>query len=320
MRYKAKKSDSASEKSTEIKSNLKDNNQFPIEFGFNINRESYTVAGYIVDGIQLRRHPDKDVILDSAIEYLENPSTLAGLIKTDPKCMYEDGGVIISLYILRDIASGPKSEYSKHATRILRAIGRRDLLPKTQRGKHETNKTKSAWMRFWQREPEDLIDTVNEYKNELVELFKACPEYHRTRSGLLKRRFKPRNGSPVYDCCLKYALKVKTGNDSLFEEFNSFMPSTPDLTYVVLLFLHYTRDVPFWELHRYYYKITKNGKLKQRLTPKELVEQKRLEKLQKKSGLKIDVKFNEKPHSPRGKEIEVLKTPWDWIYGIKEKK
>jgi len=57
MQNKAKKSEPVTEKSAEIKSNLKDNNQFPIEFGFNINRESYTVAGYIVDGIQLRRHP-----------------------------------------------------------------------------------------------------------------------------------------------------------------------------------------------------------------------------------------------------------------------
>jgi hypothetical protein len=260
---------------------------------FKIDKEFFANAGWLVDGKMLRKHQDKQAILDKAEWYINNEDVFIEGIKRDPSIMDTENEVMVVLHILSNGACGPKSESSKHAAGILRAIGRRDLLPKTQRGKHETNKTESAWMSFWQGEPGDLIDTVNKYKNELVELFKACPEYHRTRSGTLKRRFKPRNGSPVYDCCLKYALKVKTDDDSLFEEFNRFMPSTPDLTYVVLLFLHYTRDVPFWELHRYYYKIIKNGKLKQRLTPKELEEHKRLEKLQKKSGLKIDVEFKE---------------------------
>jgi len=258
---------------------------------FKIDKDFFASAGWLVDGKMLRKHQDKLAILDKAEWYINNEEALVEHINRDPSIMDTENVVIVVLHLLGDGACGPKSEYSNHAARILRAIGRRDLLPKTQRGKHETNKTESVWMRFWQGEPEDLIDTVNKYKNELVEIFKACPEYHRTRT--LKRRFKPRNSSPVYDCCLKYALKVKTDNDSLFEEFNSFMPSTPDLTYVALLYLHYTHDVPFWELHRYYYKNTKNGKLKQRLTPKELKEQKRLEKLQKKSGLKIDVEFEE---------------------------
>ncbi len=278
MRNKAKKPEPVTEKSTEIKSNLKDNNQFPIEFCFNINRESYTVAGYLVDDIQLRRHPDKDVILDSAIEYLESPSTLADLIKTDPKCMYEDGGVIMALYILNDIASGPKSEESKRAAIILREVRRRDLLPKAPDGKPETNKTSNELLYFWQHEPEDLLDFADKYKRELRKLIESCPERHGRR---IKFLWTLRGGVKVYECCVNHAFRTKTNREPTRADLYP-IKHQENIGTLTLLFISAEFGIDYDALRKRYYKISDEGKLKQpHKTATEII-------LQKESELEIE--------------------------------
>ena len=254
----------------------KHKNQSDIDISFHIDKSFYAISGYPIDGVALRRHPNKYEILDSTEEYLKNPIELIKQVKANPDLMKSKPGIVIAVYILAERACAPKSEYSKKAADILREIGRKDLLPRTHDGKPETNKTENAALYYWSHNLEDLFDEVDEYKEKLLELFDNCPnksEHNSRRLNSPKELWTPRNGKKVYVCCLDNAFKLEIGRprpiefDKLRGDLNQYLGLT------VIRFFHYKYNVPFYSLWNLYYENSDKGKLKFKpKTAKEAVE------------------------------------------------
>jgi len=230
---------------------------------FKLNKEWLAAcAGWEVEGRALRQHPDKKTILNEAENLINTPNQLIERTKIDPSVMETDNGVIVALKLLSHFSCAPKSERSKQAADILRAIGRLDLLPRTAGGRPETNKTLNLWLYFWRYEPEDLIDAVNDYKVRLLYLLGKCPEKHgRRQLDAPNKVFTPKGRPPIYECCIEHAFTAETG-EPLPKEFDSYMSATPDLSYITLLFFHYKFDVPFWKLLAFYRRINEKRKFR----------------------------------------------------------
>lgn len=198
----------------------------------------------------------REKIVSSATYGLQYPQILISKIAEHPLIITRNKGVILALMILSYIASGANNKTTNWARDLLKKMGLPAFIPKRK------NVTTSQMLFHWQKEPEELLELIDEYKQDILEWPKKCElirEQPHGRRSLPLKLWKPRGGDIVFKCCIENAYTMKTGKVLKEKEINSFNPRE-DITVVSLRFISILFNVPYEHLKKQYYMINRNNK------------------------------------------------------------
>jgi len=171
-------------------------------------------------------------IARDALGFLQDPKKFVGRAKEDNPITTGDMALRLAWVTLRSFCLGADNSYAKRSVAALKEAGLFD-----SDLKHPRRRPSFEWLLYWQEEPDDLFELVENYNRQIRYSRLIDKNKHwDANGGNIQRLFQEMHGKPLPPGLLK-AERI-------------LQPET-----IALMFICGDRDLPYHGLHRLYFRL-----------------------------------------------------------------